>query len=40
MENQTESKPPQTHAEFLASLRDAHQNGRPIAYFRQWPLNT
>ena len=21
-----------------ASLREAHQNGRPISYFRQWPL--
>jgi hypothetical protein len=28
----------QTHDEFLASLRDAHANGRPLAYFRQWPL--
>jgi hypothetical protein len=27
----------QTHDEFLASLRDAHANGRPLAYFRQWP---
>jgi len=29
---------PQTHAEFLASLRESHQNGRPISYFRQWPV--
>ena len=28
----------QTHAEFLQSLREAHTGGRPIAYFRQWPV--
>jgi hypothetical protein len=28
----------QTHAEFLQSLRDAHAGGRPISYFRQWPV--
>jgi hypothetical protein len=34
----TSETPKQTHAEFLASLRDAHNQGRPIAYFRQWPV--
>jgi hypothetical protein len=28
----------QTHAEFLQSLREAHAGGRPLGYFRQWPV--
>ena len=35
--NPTPETTEQTHAEFIESLRDAHKNGRPIAYFRQWP---
>jgi hypothetical protein len=38
MKTESKADTPQTHAEFLASLREAHQNGRPISYFRQWPV--
>ena len=38
MKTDSTATSPQTHAEFLASLRDAHQNSRPISYFRQWPV--
>jgi hypothetical protein len=37
MKKTTSETTEQTHAEFLASLREAHADARPVSFFRQWP---